>query len=153
MKKIALFLTISCLYSFGLQAQIQGDVYRQYNDAPVLNNGKTLAFAWAGGLNNPQFAMADLNRDGRNDLVVYESYSDVVKTFICIAPGKYKYDSWYESSFTGVLSYIKLIDFNNDKIPDLIHRGQDGVDVSYGYYANNVLKFRHYKSKILLFYV
>ena len=146
MKKIALFLTISCLYSFGLQAQIQGDVYRQYNDAPVLNNGKRLAFAWAGGLNNPQFAMADLNRDGRNDLVVYESYSDVVKTFICTAPGKYKYDSWYESSFTGVLSYIKLIDFNNDKIPDLIHRGQDGVDVSYGYYANNVLKFRHYKN-------
>jgi hypothetical protein len=39
---------------------------------PVKANGIDLKFPFAGGLNAPQFSQADLNRDGLQDLVVFE---------------------------------------------------------------------------------
>lgn len=128
-------------------AQRQGDVYRQNSTAKVLNQGNELQLAWSGGVNNPQFAMADLNRDGRNDLVIFESsMRGRVKTFASVTPGVYRYAPEFEANFPDNISgYIKLIDFNKDGIPDLIHRGFAGVNISFGYYSNNVLKFRFIK--------
>ena len=148
MKNFIKPLMLSCaLSSIALSsiAQIQGDVYRQSDVATVSRNGNDIPLAWSGGVNNPQFAMADLNRDGRTDIVVFEDYARVIKTYICTAPGKYKYDSKYESSFNNVQGYLKLIDFNRDNIPDLVHRGQSGVSISYGYYQDNILRFKFYK--------
>lgn len=139
---IIAILTMFSIQSF---AQYQGDVYRQFSDATVLDmNNKPLSLAWTGGANKPQLAMADLNKDGRKDLVIFEDYVSL-KTLIATAPGVYKYDSKYEGNFPTMNGYFNLIDFNQDGIADLVHRSMAGVGVYYGYYSDNQLKFKYYK--------
>lgn len=138
---------IACLAAFSVKAQFQGDVYRQYNNAKVTTpNSVVKKLAWAGGMNNPQFCMADLNNDGRRDLVVYER-DYYVKTFIATSNGEYIFDNSYAASFDGknVNGYLKLIDFNQDRIPDMFHYHYSGVGIFHGYYDKNVLKFKYYK--------
>jgi hypothetical protein len=135
---------ITLISSVSAYAQFQGDIYRQYNDAQVKSGSNTMALPWTGGVNQPQLAMADLNRDGRKDIVLFEEYIGL-KTLIATGTGAYKYDSKYEASFPEIYGYLKLIDFNGDGIEDLVHRSFSGVGVSYGYYNNNQLHFRFYK--------
>ncbi len=135
---------ITLISSVSAYAQFQGDIYRQYNDAQVKSGSSTMALPWTGGVNQPQLAMADLNRDGRKDIVLFEEYIGL-KTLIATGTGAYKYDSKYEASFPEIYGYLKLIDFNGDGIEDLVHRSFSGVGVSYGYYNNNQLHFRFYK--------
>ena len=135
---------MTLISSISADAQFQGDIYRQYNDAQVKSGSSTMALPWTGGVNQPQLAMADLNRDGRKDIVLFEEYIGL-KTLIATGTGAYKYDSKYEASFPEIYGYLKLIDFNGDGIEDLVHRSFSGVGVSYGYYNNNQLHFRFYK--------
>lgn len=147
MKNKLSVLLFTCLATYSASAQFQGDVYRQYNDAEVKGyNSAIKKLAWGGGMNSPQFAMADLNNDGRKDLAVYER-GMYVKTFIATSNGEYVFDNSYASSFEdkNVNGYLKLIDFNQDNIPDMIHRGYSGVGIFHGYYDNNKLKFKYYK--------
>ena len=112
----------------------------------VGNEEKTLGFS--GGFNNPQLAMGDLNNDGRNDLVVFESGCEWVRTFINYGtPGNpdYRYRPLYAANFPPIKGYIKLVDHNCDAIPDLIHRGATGFSVYTGNYSNNELKFTFFK--------
>lgn len=133
------------LFTSTTHAQFQGDVFRPHNNAEVIGyNNQPKTLAWAGGLNHPQFAMADLNADGKKDLVVYEEYVGV-KTFISIGGGVFKYDGVYENNFPDVRGYIKLIDINGDNIEDLVHRNNKGIGVFYGYYSSGSLKFKYYK--------
>lgn len=146
MKSITLVIIgiLALIYSNTAFSQFQGDVYRQYNNASVKQGSNPLSLAWTGGANQPQMAMADLNRDGRKDIVLYEEYIGL-KTLIATGTGTYKYDSKYEGSFPEVWGYIKLIDMNGDGIEDLVHRSFAGVGVYYGYYNNNQLHFKYYK--------
>ena len=43
--------------------------------------GRQQTLAWCGGMNNSQFAMADLNHDGLQDLVVFQPWGSLL-TFI-----------------------------------------------------------------------
>lgn len=144
-KTVLCFVTM--LWSAFSFAQIEGYVFRQNPDVKVYKQGSEMQLAWSGGLNQPQFAMADLNRDGRSDLIIFEhSMQGRVKTYVTITPGVYRYAPQYEANFPNNISgYLKLIDFNKDGIPDLIHRGFAGVNISFGYYSNNELKFRFIK--------
>lgn len=138
------FTALILISSSAVYAQFQGDVYRQYNNAAVKHGSNPLSLAWTGGANQPQMAMADLNRDGRKDIVLFEEYIGL-KTLIATGSGTYKYDSKYEGSFPEVWGYIKLIDLNGDDVEDLVHRSFAGIGVSYGYYNNNQLHFKYYK--------
>lgn len=151
MKSITLVIIgiLALIYSNTAFSQFQGDVYRQFNNASVKQGSNPLSLAWTGGANQPQMAMADLNRDGRKDIVLYEEYIGL-KTLIATGSGTYKYDSKYEGSFPEVWGYIKLIDMNGDGIEDLVHRSFAGVGVYYGYYNNNQLHFKYYKD---LYYI
>lgn len=141
---LSLLFALLVAMPISLFAQSQGDVYRQYQGAKVTVNGKELALPWVGGANRPQIAMADLNRDGRQDIVLYEDYIGV-KTLIATGLNTYVYDSRYERNFPNVYGYIKLIDFNRDDVPDLVHRSFAGMGVHYGQYVNNELHFKYYK--------
>jgi len=147
MSKTIPLMAVALLSFLHVPAQFQGDLYRQYNDAAVLKNANTtLRMPWTGGVNNPQLAMADLNQDGRKDVVVFENASTQVKTFIATGNGIYKYESKYESGFGNIWGYVQLVDFNRDGIADLAQRGQfSSVSISYGYYDSGMLRFRHYK--------
>ncbi|XZF15662.1 T9SS type A sorting domain-containing protein [Chitinophagaceae bacterium MMS25-I14] len=138
-----------CL-SGAVYGQFQGNIYQEYADGIKVYKGSVAQdMAWAGGFNNPQVCMADLNHDNIIDLVIFESTSGQVKTFINYGTAgnpKYVYSPHYSDNFPYVNNYLKLLDYNCDGIPDLFTRGNTGISVSKGYYnASNELTFTFYK--------
>jgi len=151
MKKIYAYLaaTTLCLLSLQVHAQFQGEVYRYDTTVKVYDDhGNEKTLAWCGGFNNPQFAMADLNHDGKQDLVIFERNKGV-RTFInngTAGHPNYIYTPHFEKNFPALSIYLVLADYNCDSIPDLFHGGQTGVNVSTGYYnAANELCFHFYQ--------
>lgn len=132
------FLFLGGLGSMAL-GQTQQNLYHSNQDfvssIRVEENGKHWRLAWGGGFNQPQFAQADLNRDGKLDLVVYETFKGV-KTFLSTGSAgnpEYRYAPEYEWLFPEVWRYLKLIDYNCDQIEDLFHFGSSGVAIADGY--------------------
>lgn len=145
------FLPIAslCLFSNASFAQSQGEVYKPDTSVKVYAHNKELSIAFSGGFNIPQFAIADLNNDGKKDLVVFEKTSFQVKTFINYGTAgspDYRYRPQYEKNFPRVNDYLKMEDYNCDNVPDLFHRGGSGISVWAGKYnSNNELTFSYYK--------
>lgn len=152
MKKFYFFLLFG-LFWVSVNAQYQGIVYVPDTSAKIMAGTAEKTMGFGGGFNNPQFAMGDLNNDGRKDLVVFESGCGWVRTFINYGtPGQpdYRYRPRYADNFPPVEVFLKLEDYNCDNIPDLIHRGATGFSIYRGYYnTKNELAFSFYKD---LFY-
>ncbi len=149
--KYLVLMAVFGLITLRVWAQRDGRIFHPHQDFPVEEFGHDLPWAWAGGMNNPQLAMADLNRDGLPDLVIYESFMGV-KTFINRgSPGnpQYRYDPSFQDNFPQIFGFLKLLDYNGDNVPDLFHRGSFGFGIYTGYYDGNELKFRYFKE---LFY-
>ena len=144
---------------------LSGPLFRGVSHAAVEKGTRQLSAPFAGGMSAPQFAQADLNRDGLLDLVVFESYSGNidVRTFRnegTAGTPKYVYAPQYENNFVNVVgasrfanqtsdvySYVRLLDYNCDGIPDLFTGGFPGVKVSRGAYnSRNELYFTYYKA-------
>ena len=94
--------------------------------APVVQGADTLANAWAGGLNTPQFSTLDLDGDGRLDLFAFDHESRRAYTFLSVAaPGpvagrRWRYAPQYESLFPADLQgWALLRDYDCDGRPDL----------------------------------
>jgi hypothetical protein len=135
--------------SLSVEAQTVGVVYKQNTDIVVSKNNKPVLSAWCGGFNNMQIAQADLNQDSKLDLVVYDFYLNVVRTFLNIGIAgevKYLYTPYYEKNFKMLDNYILLRDYNCDGISDLFTKGSPGVTVYKGSYDAGELKFTLYKS-------
>jgi len=123
--------------------------YNYNNGINVKVNGNDLELPWCGGVNIPQLQSADLNNDGKKDLVIYNKSNDAYQTFLNKGiAGKpvYEYAPRYERFFPGAGGYAILKDYNCDGIPDLFTRGGTGVMVYKGSYtAQNELQFTPYK--------
>lgn len=124
-------------------------VYLPDNFMKVYSGAGLKDMAWSGGVNCPQFCLADLNKDGKKDLVVFEEFVGV-QTYInqgTTGNPQYVYNPAYEANFPSeIVGYMKLEDYNRDGIPDLFHRGAAGFNVSIGYWTtDNKLAFRFYK--------
>ncbi len=147
-KTLPVVIALCCLgtTAFG---QFQGQVYFRDEGVKVFAWSQEQTLAWCGGLNNPQPILADLNHDGKKDLVVYERDTKQVKTFInngTAGNPLYVFKPEYARNFPRVDEYLKMDDYNRDSIPDLFHRGLYGMEVYKGYYnANNELCFTFYK--------
>ncbi|PZF72494.1 T9SS type A sorting domain-containing protein [Taibaiella soli] len=130
-------------------AQFQGKIYQPDTSVHIYWGNTPKKFAWTGGFNNPQFAMADLNHDGVKDLVIYERSTGGVKTFInhgVAGNPDYQYAPHYADNFPVVENFLKLEDYNCDNIPDLIQGSVAGFGIYKGYYnSNNELSFTYYK--------
>ena len=148
MKKLLVIAGLILASGLAANAQFQGQVFQQNASVKVYAYGSEKTLAWAGGANNPQPALADLNNDGKQDLVFYEPYVGV-KTFINTGTAgnpKYTYTPIYQATFPSIYGYMKLIDYNNDGIPDLFQRGGSGFSVFKGHYnSNNRLDFTYFK--------
>ncbi|RYD51463.1 MAG: T9SS type A sorting domain-containing protein [Sphingobacteriales bacterium] len=121
----------------------------------VEKGSNVLSAPFSGGINVPQFAQADLNQDGKNDLVVFEGYGlRGVKTFInhgfAGAP-EYRYEPAYATVFPEINNYLILKDYNGDGIADLFHNGFGGINVSKGYYSGGKLHFQFVKELIYIY--
>ena len=118
---------------------------------PVLKSGKLLANPWAGGFNTPQLAAVDLNRDGLDDLYVFDREGNVQAAFLTVTKNgkkQYEFNSGYTAKFPALENWVLPRDFNGDNIPDLFAYsdilGIDGVSVYSGYYQGDTLAFRRF---------
>ena len=93
--------------------------------AKVVQGTDTLAHAWAGGLNSPQFSTIDLNFDGQPDLYTFDRISRRSYTFLSVAAAtstgrRWQYAPQYESAFPlGLESWVLLRDYDCDGKMDL----------------------------------
>ncbi|MBC7553306.1 MAG: T9SS type A sorting domain-containing protein [Taibaiella sp.] len=143
MRPVILFL-FSCFALGNASGQY---MYYPDNSVKVYKGSTELTLAWCGGFDNPQFTMGDLNRDGLQDLVVFEANKGV-KTFInrgTTGNPDYRYAPQYALNFPPLYNYLVLADYNRDNIPDLFHGGYTGFSAYKGYYnSSNQLCFRFY---------
>lgn len=150
--KTTLYISLLILFNINVNAQSQGIVYEQFNNATVSAYGNTLSAPWCGGLNSFQIQKADLNNDSKKDLILFDQNNNLLKTFLNVSSFgevKYAYAPQFEKHFPAALSftnYLILKDYNCDGIPDLFHNGNYGVSVYKGYYVNNELNFIFYKN-------
>lgn len=154
MKKIPFLILAFCtLWVLPLSAQFQGKVFVEDSSVKIFQGVQQKALAWAGGLNNPQYSVADLNQDGLNDLVIFQPDQFSIKTFInsgSAANPKYNYRPEYALNFPFCMYYLVMRDYNADGIQDIIEHGGYGFTLHKGYYnAAHQLCFTKYKS---LFY-
>ncbi|RZJ94598.1 MAG: VCBS repeat-containing protein, partial [Hymenobacter sp.] len=91
--------------------------------AKLVQGTDTLAHAWAGGLNTPQFSSIDLNGDGQLDLYAFDRETGRSYTFLSAAAGtgrRWQYAPVYESSFpVDLANWVQLRDYDGDGQADL----------------------------------
>lgn len=114
-------------------------------DYPLTIDGISMANAWVGGFNNPQFSQADFNFDGIPDLYVFDRLGAVSSVFLNV-DGEYLYSEEYSKNMPDLVNFAILKDFNNDGIMDLftyhILQGIPGFQVYKGRKnANSQLEF------------
>ncbi|TNE69222.1 MAG: T9SS type A sorting domain-containing protein [Bacteroidetes bacterium] len=141
----SLFPLFSLFLATSLFAQDQ--MFQQLT-YPVNQNGKTLQYPFAGGLNAPQFSEADLNNDQIPDLVVFDRAGDVFLTFLNEGTpntSSYRYAPEFACNFPPLQDYVLLRDYNQDGAADIfcasLGLGTQEMQVFKGYYENNMLKF------------
>jgi Secretion system C-terminal sorting domain/FG-GAP-like repeat len=146
MKKVLLFCVAVLL---PLICLCQAKFYQPDASIKVYAYGQERTLAWCGGFNTPTFSIADLNRDGLPDLVVYER-GNSLRTFInvgSVGNPSFVYNASFERNFPAIKNYLVLADYDKDGVPDLFHRGDDGFAVYRGYYnAENELCFSFYRN-------
>lgn len=119
--------------------------------AGVTIKGVTLDNPWAGGLNAPQVSTADFNKDGTEDLYVFDREGNVQMVLIATKVGdeiRYSYNAAYSAEMPSLESWVLLRDYNGDGIKDIFaysdQIGVDGLCVYTGYYQGDTLRFRRF---------
>lgn len=102
----------------------------------VLDNNYCLKMPWAGGINAATFSNADVNYDGKNDIVIYDKLNgSALGQFKCFintgAAGqeKYKYQPQLTSKFPHIYNWALMADYNADGRSDLFVSVTGGIQV------------------------
>ncbi len=144
---IRIFLSLVIMF-FLVDAGAQNQEFQRLN-YPVTQNGKTLKYPFAGGMNAPQFSAADLNNDQILDLVVFDRAGDVFLTFLNEGTpnqSSYRYAPEYACDFPPLMDYVLFRDYDQDGAADIfcasLGQQTQEMQVFRGYFENNVLKFK-----------
>lgn len=125
--KIQIPLLILALTFCKFSAQGQTAWFAADTLSQVRKDGRDLLSPWAGGLNAVQYAKMDLDRDGVEDLVLFDRTTSKVSTFLAdAANGRFVYRQEYESLFPPITNWMILADYNNDGKKELF------AHISYG---------------------
>lgn len=103
-------------------------------------------YPFGGGMNAPQFSNIDLNRDGVQDLVVFDRQGDVLMSFLrAPASGLWKLRNEYVPMFPKVTDWLLIRDYDGDGVEDLftssIEAGVAGIRVYKGSYSEGEWSF------------
>ena len=124
------FLSI-LLFISTLLTTSNAQTWEQYAWMSVHQGNHHLVLPVSGGLDNPQFSAADLNQDGKLDLVIFDRTGSKFLTFINHgAPGlvDYTYAPEFEKEFPlAIQEWAFLRDYNCDGIPDIFCASQQGL--------------------------
>ena len=119
--------------------------FKRFDYLPVSENGNQLQYPWTGGLNSVQFGKADVNRDGKKDLIVYDKSNQKFCIFITLSANStiYKFDANYATHFPGINGWMIVKDYNCDGIEDIFTYNNEGnIKVFTGFYRNDTLNFK-----------
>lgn len=88
-------------------------------------DGDTLPSAWAGGMNAPQFAEVDFDKDGMMDMLVFDRQDNSFATYLNVgSPGNraYEYAPYYEEKLIecGCTDWALTADYNCDGKLDIV---------------------------------
>lgn len=150
MKRVVLFFLCFSIYLIG-----KGQDYSYfYSDSLTFIDAKgdTLAEPFSGGLNNSQFNSIDINLDNIPDLMVFDSKSKSIKTYINKGGyGKinYQYYPDYEQYFPKFTNWVLARDYNCDGKMDLFYGNVDAVGVYKNTSTSTELRFELYTDRIL----
>jgi len=111
-------------------------------------NGTNSEIGFIGGINNPQFSNIDFNRDGNNDIFIFDSNGQVIIPLIHDGDSNssnFIYSSAYKNVFPPLEKWALLRDFDGDGVMDIFCHsygtGIEGVRVWKGSYINDELKY------------
>lgn len=99
--------------------------FEKSNNIPVIHNNKTLSLPWTGGINSVQVNTIDLDRDGVQDLVLFDKEGKNFHTYLTVNSGStthYEYAPEYESLMPPVDAYNNWTlfrDYNCDGKKDI----------------------------------
>lgn len=121
MKFLPLFLFIPF---FGFS---QNHLFKYYDEAPVLKEGKLLPMAWAGGINTAQLNRADLDGDLKDEIIIMDKHSAAIHIF-SFENGNYEYRPELLQYLPALnIDWVIFADYNCDRKNDVFNYGQSGV--------------------------
>ncbi len=139
---ISVLTLLFSLLSVNLFAQtIQ--LERQY--PTVTKNGVSSVIGFGSGLNSPQISTVDFNRDGQQDLFVFDRVGNTPMAFRKNLSGNWRLDQKLLAGFPEINNWAVIRDYDGDDIPDIFTFNQlpaSGIRVYKGRYSNdNLLEF------------
>ncbi|MCC9168787.1 T9SS type A sorting domain-containing protein [Pontibacter harenae] len=130
--KILFALLLTCCVSLAGTAQAPLQFKLRHN-VPVSTAAGALAMPWSGGLNTPQFSSIDLNKDGQEDLFIFDRMQRKVFTYLAVQENgqwRYQYAPAYEAFFPeGLEQWVLLRDYNCDGLKDIFTSSPLGIRV------------------------
>ena len=84
------------------------------------SEGAVLPMALTGGFTSPQFSSIDFNRDGVQDMVVFDRDGNIFRSFIYDTDiDGFRYAPEYNDVFPEARNFVLIVDYNADGVEDL----------------------------------
>lgn len=131
----------SSFYDFG---------FARDTSVSVHENGRQLAFPWAGGANSVHFSEIDLNLDGVLDLLGFEKHGNRLLPFLRQGD-TFVYAPQYARRFPDLHDWMILNDYNHDGKPDIFTYGLASIRV-YENVSTDALQFQLVADPLQAFY-
>ena len=138
---ISLAAAQNTFYDFGFERR---------SDVSVMENGRSLAMPWAGGLNSVRFSEIDLDLDGTLDLLGFEKHGNRLLPFLRVGNG-FVYAPHYARCFPELHDWVILHDYNHDGKADIFTYGLASVRV-FKNVSEDTLQFQLAADPLTAFY-
>ena len=133
------------LFLFAYQQFTFSQPFQRFDYLPVSDHGTPLRYPWTGGINNVQFGKADVNHDGKKDLIVYDKTNEKYCVFLTLANNStnFKFENKYAAHFPKINGWMIMKDYNCDGIEDIFtYNGIANLMVYKGFYIGDTLNFK-----------
>lgn len=120
MRNMKRFFTLTYLlfYCVLLHAQTFKFYYSNFPRFLKEQSNDTLAFPFSGGINTPQVSNIDLNKDGKQDIFIFDRAANKVLTYL-YTPTGFTFAPHYEGRFPELRNWALIRDYDGDGKEDL----------------------------------